>query len=76
MSVRVQGLLKLAILFLCAKAQVVFIDENLLIFLISQLTCEALKKRIVRKLEGLLDHFFRNLALRHSVCWLCSGSVC
>lgn len=66
MSIRVLWLLKLAILFFSAKAKVVFVNENFLIFLVSQFASEALEKWVVRELEGLLDYLFGNLTLCHS----------
>lgn len=66
MSIRVLWLFKLAILFFSAKTKVVFVYENFLIFLISEFASEALEKRIVGELEGLLDYLFGNLTLSHS----------
>jgi hypothetical protein len=66
MSIRVLRLLKLAILFFSAKAKVVFVYENFLIFLVSQFASEALEKWVVGELEGLLDYLFGNLTLCHS----------
>jgi hypothetical protein len=67
MSVRVLWLLKLAIFFFCAKAKVVFVNEDFLIFLISELPSKALEKGIVGELECLLDYLFCDLALGHSI---------
>jgi len=67
MSVGILWLFKLAILFFSAKTKVVLVDEDFLIFLVSQFASEALEKGVVRELEGLLHDFFCNLTLSDPV---------
>jgi hypothetical protein len=66
MSIRVLWLFKLAILFFSAKTKVVFVQENFLIFLVSEFASETLEKWVVGELKGLLDYLFGNLTLCHS----------
>jgi hypothetical protein len=66
MSIRILWLFKLAIFFFSAKAKVVFVQKNFLIFLVSEFASEALEKGVVGELEGLLDDLFSNLTLCHS----------
>jgi hypothetical protein len=66
MSIRVLWLFKLTILFFSAKTKIVFVQENFLIFLVSEFASEALEKGVIGELEGLLDYLFGNLTLCHS----------
>jgi len=67
MSVRILWLFELAILFFSAKTEVIFVNENFFIFLISEFASKTLEKGVVGELEGLLDYLFSYLTLSYSI---------